>query len=303
GKGHAGRRRRGPSRGLIAFLVVVVVAAAIGIVAWRLGAGSSTTMPAVINLSRAEAEKRVKDRDLNVQFTEAFSEVIAADNVIDSNPRPGKSLDKGETVTLTISRGPDRVEVPKLAGLTEDQARQALQAAGLPAPLVEQQDSASDVGQVISSDPAQGDTVKRDQSVTLYVSRGEAVELPSLVGLTENEARDALAEYQITLNVLPDRIFSTDVPNERVAQQTPVEGTRLYPGAVVTVALSKGPELLTVPKVDGKSEGEAKQILEAAGFKVSVNTVFPFGPRNVTSMSPGGGNQAPRGSTVTINVF
>ncbi|WP_436787520.1 Stk1 family PASTA domain-containing Ser/Thr kinase [Yinghuangia sp. YIM S10712] len=295
-------RRRGPSLGVIALLVVLVVAATIGIVAWQMGSETTVKVPAVIQVAASEAEKRLLDDGFEVTVKSTYSETIPRDQVIATDPMPGNSLDKGSVVTMTVSLGPERLAVPTLAGQPVEQAKQALQAAGLAVGDVTQQDSGMPVGQVIGSNPAVGTMLPRDTAVDLVVSRGTPVAVPSVVGLTEAEAREAVTGNGLQLVVDPTPVFSNDVPAGRVAAQTPATGTQ-YPGGSVTVAMSKGPDLVLVPKVDGMSEGDARRTLEAAGFKVSVNTVFPLGPKNVTSMSPGGNNMAPRGSTVTINVF
>ncbi|UGQ15565.1 Stk1 family PASTA domain-containing Ser/Thr kinase [Yinghuangia sp. ASG 101] len=295
-------RRRGPSLGMIAFLVVIVVAATIGIVAWQMGSEKSVKIPAVIQVAASEAQKRLTDDGFKVDVKESYSETVPRDQVIATDPMPGKSLDKGSIVTMTVSLGPERLAVPKLAGQTVDQAKQALQGAGLAVGDVTQQDSGQPVGQVIGTSPQVGTMLARDTAVDLVVSQGTPVPVPSVVGLTEAEARDAVTASGLQLVVDPTPVFSADVPAGKVAAQSPADG-KLHPGGPVTVAMSKGPDLVLVPKVDGMSEGDARKTLEAAGFKVSVNTVFPLGPKNVTSMSPGGNNMAPRGSTVTINVF
>lgn len=300
--GKGGPRRRGPSRGLVALLVVLVLAATIGVVAWRMGTGDSTTVPRVLSLPIADAEKQIRDRGLDVVTKTVFSESTPRDQVIAAEPGPGTDLDKGDTVTLTVSLGPERIQVPQLTGQTVEQARQALQAAGLVVGDVTQRDSDSPVGQIVGTDPQAGASRQRDTAVDIVVSRGEQKAVPTLVGRTEQEARDALADLQFELVVDPVPVFSNDVPAGKIVGQTPASGM-FYPGTRVAVTLSKGPDLVPVPKVDGMNEGDARRTLEAAGFQVNVNTVFPFGPRNVTSMSPGGNNLAPRGSKVTINVF
>ncbi|MCF2531264.1 Stk1 family PASTA domain-containing Ser/Thr kinase [Yinghuangia sp. KLBMP8922] len=297
-----GRPRRGPSRGMIAFLVVLVVAAGIGLVAWRMGAGETTKVPPVLSKPRAEAVEQLKDAGLKVRFVDVFDLTVPRDAVVASDPVPGRSIDKGKTVTLTMSLGPELLAVPALDGKTLDEAKQLLQSAGLAVGKVEQQDNSQDPGKVVRSTPATGTQQPRNTPVNLVISRGMPTPVPSLTGLTEEEARAALAERKLLLDVATEQVFSDVAPAGRVATQNPAFGT-LYPGGKVTVSMSKGPDLVLVPKVDGMSEEEAKRVLTAAGFQVSVDTVFPLGPKNVTSMSPGGNNLAPRGSKVTIKVF
>lgn len=67
--------------------------------------------------------------------------------------------------------------------------------------------------------------------------------------------------------------------------------------------VSKGPEMIVVPRVRGQSLGYAQRKLEAAGLKVKVvHSTFYFGSRLVIGESPGGGNKARKGSTVTLTI-
>ncbi|NUS55854.1 MAG: Stk1 family PASTA domain-containing Ser/Thr kinase [Streptomycetaceae bacterium] len=297
------RRRRGPGRGVIALLVVLAVAATIGVVAWKLGAGQSAKVPAVVNEQAADAQRKLKNNGLKFRVEEEFSETVASGAVIATDPQAGRSVDKGSTVLLRISRGPERYAVPQVDGQTVDQARQAITDAKLVVGKVVQQDDARPPGQVVSASPGFGTLVSPGTTVDLTVSRGLPVALPVLTGRTEQEARDALTPSGIQLVVDPNQVFSNDVPAGRIVSQTPPQGSPVYPGATVTVQISKGQDLVLVPKVDGMSEDDAKATLTAAGFQVESNTVFPLGPKKVTSMSPGGNNMAPRGSKVTINIF
>jgi serine/threonine-protein kinase len=86
-----------------------------------------------------------------------------------------------------------------------------------------------------------------------------------------------------------------------VISQSPANGT-LYQGDAVTLVVSKGPELVLVPDVFGKQEGEATTILQGLGFKVDVQRFAggPFG--TVTSQSVAANTEAPKGSTITLTV-
>lgn len=58
--------------------------------------------------------------------------------------------------------------------------------------------------------------------------------------------------------------------------------------------------MISVPDVTGKKTDEARQLLEDAGFKVTVDRGFPFLGDTVDKQSVEGGQEAPEGSTITI---
>ena len=70
----------------------------------------------------------------------------------------------------------------------------------------------------------------------------------------------------------------------------------------VNLVISKGPEVVAVPNVFGKSEGDARAALESAGFTVTVKRTFGDSKR-VLNSNPSAGTQAKVGSTVTITLF
>jgi serine/threonine-protein kinase len=84
--------------------------------------------------------------------------------------------------------------------------------------------------------------------------------------------------------------------------QTPVGNATAPQGSKVHLVVSNGPPMVPVPSVVGKNVGEAQQLIIAAGLTPSVQQL-PGGPGTVLNQSPGGGDKAPKGSTVTLYVF
>jgi serine/threonine-protein kinase len=97
-------------------------------------------------------------------------------------------------------------------------------------------------------------------------------------------------------------VYSDTVPEGRVVSTSPATGSTAHVGDTVTVYVSKGPRPVKVPDVVGMKDGDAKKLLEQAGFHVDERKL-PGGPHQVLRQSPPGGSLAPRGSTVVIYVF
>ena len=155
-------------------------------------------------------------------------------------------------------------------------------------------------GVVISADPEAGTELKRDQAVTLVVSRGaQPVAVPNVVGLPVDQAKVAVTEAKLQPEVTEK--FHETVPLGTVIRQTP-EGGTADKNSVLKLVVSKGPPLVEVPGVVGKNVAEAQALVTAAGLVPSVSQL-PGGPGTVLNQSPGGGDKQPKGSTVTLYVF
>jgi serine/threonine-protein kinase len=196
--------------------------------------------------------------------------------------------------------------VPTLVGLDRDAAIGQLQEAGLDPDCCEQVFS-EDVpaGQVISADPADGDAI-RGTDVHLVVSKGpERFQVdPTWVGLPIEEVRARLAEAQLPLQFTEQTGFSDTVPAGDVIGFTPDPGTDLQRDTAVTILVSQGHAPVGVPNVIGQSADAAQDTLEQLDFTVEQTTGRSpdVDTGEVMAVTPGIGEEAPYGSTVTIQV-
>ena len=93
--------------------------------------------------------------------------------MLETDPARGEDIDKDGTVGLTLSKGPERYAVPNVVERTEEVARSMIEDGHLTVGDVERKYSSKvEEGVVISADPEAGTELKRDQAVTLVVSRG-----------------------------------------------------------------------------------------------------------------------------------
>lgn len=98
---------------------------------------------------------------------EKFSDTVAAGSVISLSPPPGETVERGGTVTVTVSKGPDVVPVPDVSGKTIDEAEAVLVGAG----LTLGQACCHPRGRVVAQEPSPGQSVRRGSSVDLLLSR------------------------------------------------------------------------------------------------------------------------------------
>ncbi|MBE7323253.1 Stk1 family PASTA domain-containing Ser/Thr kinase [Nocardioides sp. Y6] len=290
-------RRRGPLLLLLALLLVV----GIGVGAWWFGFARYTTTPSVLGLGQAEAVAALEEAGLEAEVgPAAHSEDVPVDDVVATDPAPGDRVLPGDVVVLSLSLGPERYDVPRLAGLSVDEARAALEETNLEfGRTVERWSETVAEGEVIRSNPKAGTTVRASAAVNVVVSKGRRpIEVTDWTGRQASRAEKALAGAGLEVTV--ERVFDDEVAEGVVISQSPAAGT-LYRGDGVTLTVSKGPELVEMPRVIAQGKDSAEERLEALGFRVRVERSGQYlGLGFVLSTDPDAGTMVPKGSTVTL---
>jgi len=303
GKGVGGINRR------TAVIVGLLAVAGTGAGAtWYLtaGPGRRVPVPNIIGMSQDEAQLALEKQGLDWGApARAYSDTVPAGHVVSCQPKVGRKVGLGQAVTAVISRGVETKTVPDVVGKTKDQAGAAIKGAGLTLGDVTEDYSASVAqGKVISSDPKAGKVIEHTAKVSIVVSKGkEPATIPDVTGKSEDDAKKALEDAGLKKGKV-SQDYSDSVAKGRVISSSPIAGASgYYKGDSVDLTVSKGPEKVTVPDVTGKSEDDAKKVLEDAGLKVTVNKRLggPFG--TVRSTDPAAGSSVKPDSKVTINIF
>jgi serine/threonine-protein kinase len=293
-----GRTRRRRWRWVAAGLGVVVLVAGAVVAALHFNRAltPSHPVPSLVGATQASAAARLQPLHLHLQVGGSVYDAGApAGTVIKQRPATGH-LKEGETIAVTLSRGPEPVAVPNVQGLTAVDATALLRRAGLKAAVSHRPSMTVPAGAVISSTPHQGSLLP-GQTVTLVVSTGKpTVPVPAIAGGSFATARSSLAATELGASETDQ--YNDNVPIGVVIGSVPPAGSAVTVGSPVTVVVSRGPHLVTVPNVAGDSVGAASQELSALGFAISGVTGNPIA--TVTSTSPGAGTLAHYGAAVQI---
>jgi serine/threonine-protein kinase len=193
------------------------------------------TVPNVVGLTEAEA--RALLGNFNVNISTAPDPRIPIDRVASQIPLATTNAEKGSSVTLTISSGPGNTTVPTgLVGISLEAARNILTAAGLLIAQTQPVDSDQAPGVVLSVTPEPGTTITAGSGVVLQIASGN-VQVPSLVGVTEIQARTLLVQA----GFLVREIYAYDASQEIgvVLAQAPEAGTTRIIGSAVTITVNK----------------------------------------------------------------
>ncbi|CAM5230006.1 non-specific serine/threonine protein kinase OS=Streptomyces alboniger OX=132473 GN=pknB PE=4 SV=1 [Streptomyces alboniger] len=302
----ASRGRLDPRRRTVAVVAAVLLVLGLGAGVWYINSGQFTEVPPVLTKTEAQAKKRLEAAGLEVKGVEReYSDTDKRGTVMATDPASGDRIRQNGQVTLTVSRGPETVKVPDVRDLPLARAKQELKNAGLAPGMVKKAFSDEiERGSVVSTDPRAGFTRKADSAVALTVSKGEAIQVPDVTGDSLEDAREDLEEDGLKVKVADARVHSTEVDKGGVVKQSPrAGGAPLAEGDTVTLVVSKGPEMIEVPDVTGMKIGEATEELERAGFEVDEDRglLGIFGD-TVEDQSVDGGDRAPKGSSITIEI-
>jgi serine/threonine-protein kinase len=282
---------------------VLLLAAAAGAGAWWFGEGRFVTTPGVVNLSARAAQARVEAAGLSFDVGgRAYSETVPPGLVVRTDPAGGEHVTRNGTVTAILSRGPERHAVPPLAGLTLAEAQSSIAQSSLSYGKATYRYSEKVAkGVVLRSDPKETTPLRRSGVVDLVVSRGpRPVKVRDFTGKDADQATRALERLGFTVTATSEN--SDTVDEGDVISQAPDKGT-LFHGDPVRLVVSKGPVLVDVPSVVSRSVDTATQLLVAQGFEVRTERVDVYiGLNIVVRQSPGSGDRAPKGSTITLYV-
>jgi serine/threonine-protein kinase len=156
-------------------------------------------------------------------------------------------LKPGETVQVIVSKGQGQEVVPVLQNKSEAAARAELEALGFVVERAEDFNDLIPAGLVIGTEPVAGQSLDKGTTVRLIVSRGTTlVDVPPLIGVTENLARQALQDRELRARVQTVSVAFDDNRAGKVVAQTPATG-QLPKGSTVTITVAVAGPAPTTP--------------------------------------------------------
>jgi eukaryotic-like serine/threonine-protein kinase len=292
----------GPERPLWPWLVAIgfVIAAVIaGFFVWNeLSGAPQVPVNNYVGETQKQAEQQITAAGLHSNVNNAPNAHVGQGKVFKQDPAAGTKIDKGGTVTITVSTGPKKVSVPDVKGEQWPAAEQTLFNAGLKPQKFSVPGNTA--GLVTATDPPAGKSVPVGSTVRVNVMSGPAQgTVPGVVGLSIQDATAKLNAAGFKAN--PSYV-NNDATQGQVISQTPAPGSTEAKGTSVNLKVSNGPPQVTVPDVVGYTSQQAVSALEAQGFQVNEQYIQTGAADDniVQSQNPAGNSQATKGSQVTI---
>ncbi|MFI6722977.1 Stk1 family PASTA domain-containing Ser/Thr kinase [Streptomyces sp. R-74717] len=299
------RRRQKKSNTSTILLIVAGVLVLIGAILIGRSVFSNTNsnsgkvdVPNVVGLTVKEAQKRAETADvvLKVGSHEPCEEQPKG-KICSQDPADGQMAEK-EVVTVVVSTGAPKVEVPDVVEKTEATARKDLEDKGFTV-NVTAVESGKTAGTVIKQDPDGGAKAEKNSEVTITVAKQALLDLPDVRTRTYQDAEAQLRGIGFTTISRVD-IDSTQ-PVDTVVEQSPGVGKQAKDAPIV-LKVSKGPpqpEKATVPDLQGKTLAEAKALLAQAGLQIQVQGSNDDNAR-VVHFQPQAGQEVDKNSVVNV---
>lgn len=291
-------------------LIVLLAAGVIGfkgaIGVYRLPEGM-TRVPDTINSSIEDAQKWLGEAKLQVTQSGAVYNPLLPENVVLAQDiSAGSVVMKNTMLSLTVSTGKEIYQMPDLAGMSEEQARKALECMDVSVATIDGSEAGLSPDCVVAQSVKPYDEVGTGDRVELTVSRGAAGtagSAPKLVGMSYTDALSAAVGAGCTLTVTR-KTFSRDCTVPTVSSQAVQAGVTANDGGIVGVELIIPWHSFSVPNLNYKTEQEAVQILSNMGVKTNVSKESSelFAAGLVLSQDRAKGETLEPGTTVSITV-
>ena len=260
-------------------------------------------VPTLTGLDEQQAEAALAELGLEIgeRGTENH-DTVELGLIIRQDPTAGTRVENGTAVNIVISSGVLLIEVPDLVGMSEGDAIEELRESDLEYDRpVRESNADMPKGDVIRTEPAPGQMVPKGTRVILYVSEGVAqTKVPGVVGKPQADAEADLKAAGLKVKVNP--VFHDTVAAGTVVSQKPDGEVLVEVGYTVTIEVSKGPEVILVPDVRGKTKDEAEQLIRDAGLTPKVTYVESPDDGIVINQFPIPGASAKRNDIVEIEV-
>jgi serine/threonine-protein kinase len=219
----------------------------------------------VTGRSEADARDALEGQGYVVELgDDVYSDEYEKGYVAQQDPAAETELAEGETVTLNLSKGPEKSpdsgsdsedssggepeptteEVPDLVGKSRASAEYAIELAGFTVGLITPENSDKPIDQVIAQVPKAGKELEKGSEIDITISQGakaKEVKMPDLMGMTLKKATSALEKVGLLIGSA-DEEFSDGYKKGVVMWQQYKKSTKLSEGQTVDVKISKGPE-------------------------------------------------------------
>lgn len=259
---------------------------------------NTAPVPDLEGIEIARAERLASLNGLNVEVVEINHPTISTGTVIMQAPGEGTTLQKGDAVVLTVSKGPASQTVPKLVGLTHNDANLAAESYGLKINAVYGVSSDVQEGFVLTQTPAAGTPCQNGDTIMVTVSGG-LINTPDVKGRLLPDAISILESYGLSVSSALQYVDTDDAQmHGRVAAQSSEAGLPTVQGTSVTLTVYQVPGM----RHDSEVEVRLPQSEKKVSLRVSIvenqaeTTVYQgeFAPEDsrevtvtITSQMPG----------------
>ncbi len=215
---------------LVIVLILALAGAAYVILSnWNTASAEMRTVPNVVGLTEAAAQKRITDAEFVFEKKGVQpSADVPEGSIVRQDPEQNTKLEKGKTIGYWVSSGEGKVEVPDVTNKDQTQAAAILAKAGLEVATKPEVNADVAAGTVLRQNPEGGKKVDAGTTVTLIIAAASnTVKVPYLIGMMKDNAVSSLNSMNLTAVI---KEVDSDQPGGTVVDQNPKNGTEVEPG-------------------------------------------------------------------------
>ena len=222
-------------------------------------------IPDVAGMDEAAAQKMLNDKGFSKVTTEAVYSEETQGTVIGTDPAAGTKTAKTTEIKMKVSKGSEKITVPNVVGMSENDAKNEIVNAGLQVSSVDTEYNENYEAGIVTRQEPSGGKVEKGTSVSLTVSLGKKPEkkptVPSVAGTSESNANQMIINAGLTPSSTVTYQASDSVPAGCVISCSPAAGTEVAKGSTVSLVVSTGAPATPEPPVsqpDDDTQGEVQ---------------------------------------------
>lgn len=230
-------------KGFYFFLLLFVIIIGLAVYFYIASTPKDVAIPDVAGEEYEEAKDTLEELELEVEKDESPSEDIEEDHIINTEPKAGKTIKEGDTITLSVSNGKEKVDFEDYIGKEFDKTKQLLEDDDYKEVISYPKNSEQPEGEIIEQiQPLEGEEIVPSETKVIFeISAGpETVSLNRLEGLTLEEAEKYIDDHDLTLS--SKEVYSDSVDEGEIVKQEPEANEEVTAGTEVEVEVSKGSE-------------------------------------------------------------
>ena len=249
--------------------------------------GKEIKVPNLKNKTMAYVTKWMVENNLQINYSDRYDTEIESGRVIESNYKEGDIIEEGTTVDVTFSKGP--LKMKKFDNIND--FKSWADTNGIKYEIKEEFNSDVEKDKIIKTSIEEGKTINLDDTITVYVSRGEAVKVPDFSGNTKSEAQKACDNSGLSCSFTEE--YSSSITSGKVIRQSVAAGTEIAKGDKITI---------TIASSNKNTSNSSKKNNSSSASSSSSNTSRPSGGSSSSSGGSSGGstNTCDRNKTVTV---
>ncbi|MYS33984.1 serine/threonine-protein kinase [Streptomyces sp. KhCrAH-43] len=292
---------------VIAGILVLIGAILIGKAVFGGGGGDegAIDVPNMVGITVKDAQKLADNANVKLEVgPKEECEDQPKGKICRQTPTAKEQMKEQETVTVFVSSGAPKVDVPDVTEKSEDSARKALEEKGFTVNVTSVESDQADPGTVLEQSPKGGSKAEENSEVELKVATEKLLTVPNVSTRSYDDAVNQLKGLGFTNIGRSDE--DSDKPANEVIGQNPEANTKAGKDTSIILKVSKGPpepEKVNVPDdLLGKTYQDAKAQLESMGLVVALGPGSVDKPDAKVAMStPMPNQQVDKGGTVTLN--